>query len=243
MHTQMFRFLARISRAAAAVLALTSTGAALAQAPAADSGAVVNADAITQYILAQAQRVNAGRVDVSVGQLDPRLRLAPCAQMEPFIPPGARLWGRGTIGIRCTAGASWSVSLPINVRVFGPALVTTVPLAIGSVPGLADVRVEEIELTREPGSPVLDLAQIANQALTRPLAPGQSLRAEMFRAAQVIAAGDPVRVRVAGGSFTVNGEGQALNNAAAGQPVRVRVDNGRVIMGTARTDRSVEIRL
>ncbi len=219
------------------------TGTALAQAGAADSGAVVNADAITQYILAQAQRVNAGRVDVSVGQLDPRLRLAPCTQMEPFIPPGARLWGRGTIGIRCTAGASWSVSLPITVKVFGPALVTTVPLAIGSVPGPADVRMEEIELTREPGSPVIDLAQVANQALTRPLAPGQSLRAEMFRAAQVIAAGDPVRLRVASAGFTVNGEGQALNNAAAGQPVRVRVDSGRIIMGTARADRSVDIRL
>src|SRR5947209_20275302 len=33
------------------------------------------------------------RVDVQVGQLDPRLRLAPCQKVEPYLPAGTRLWG------------------------------------------------------------------------------------------------------------------------------------------------------
>jgi flagella basal body P-ring formation protein FlgA len=32
------------------------------------------------------------RMEVSVGSLDARLRLAPCASVEPYMPAGMRLW-------------------------------------------------------------------------------------------------------------------------------------------------------
>ena len=44
------------------------------------------------------------RMQVSVGQLDARLRLTPCARVEPYLPPGARLWGRTRLGLRCLEG-------------------------------------------------------------------------------------------------------------------------------------------
>ena len=34
-----------------------------------------------------------GRVEVSVGEIDPHMRLMPCARTQPFLSPGARLWG------------------------------------------------------------------------------------------------------------------------------------------------------
>ena len=40
------------------------------------------------------------RMEVSVGALDERLRLAPCARVEPYLPAGARLWGRTRLGLR-----------------------------------------------------------------------------------------------------------------------------------------------
>ena len=38
------------------------------------------------------------RVEIEVGKLDPRLHLKPCDHLEPFLAPGARLWGRSHIG-------------------------------------------------------------------------------------------------------------------------------------------------
>ena len=32
-------------------------------------------------------------MEVSVGTLDSRLRLAPCSRVEPYLPAGSRLWG------------------------------------------------------------------------------------------------------------------------------------------------------
>src|ERR1700690_4642205 len=39
------------------------------------------------------------RVEVVLGQLDPRLHLAACARVEPYLPTGVRLWGKARIGL------------------------------------------------------------------------------------------------------------------------------------------------
>ena len=84
---------------------------------------------ITQHwlddALAQAQAGGLPlRMEVSVGTLDSRLRLAPCARVEPYLPAGARLWGRTRLGLRCVDGPTrWNVFLPITVKAFGPAWV------------------------------------------------------------------------------------------------------------------------
>src|SRR5258706_2189439 len=76
----------------------------------------------------------ATRVEVQVGALDARLRLAPCQKVEPYLPAGTRLWGKARIGLRCTQGpTAWNVFLPITVKVYARALVTTGPLSAGSV--------------------------------------------------------------------------------------------------------------
>jgi len=73
------------------------------------------------------------RMQVSVRQLDPRLNLAPCARVEPYLPPGARLWGRTRLGLRCLEGQTrWNAFLPITVQAFGPAWVLTGNVATGA---------------------------------------------------------------------------------------------------------------
>jgi len=198
-----------------------------------------DADPIRGFVARQVAP-GAGRVEVSVGQLDPRLVLAPCARIEPYLLPGTRLWGRTSIGVRCLEGATWNVSLPVTVTVRGVALVAAEPLASGAVPGPASFRLEEVELTKEPGAPVTDLSQLVGRSLTRGLAAGQVLRQDHLRATPTVAAGDPVRVRLVGQGFAIQADGQALAPAAEGQPVRVRTENGRIVAGTLR-GRTVEV--
>jgi flagella basal body P-ring formation protein FlgA len=183
-----------------------------------------------------------GRVSIEIGQLDPRLQLAPCARVEPHLLPGTRLWGRSAIGVRCVEGARWSVALPVTVTVHGPALVATEALAAGAQPAPGAVRLQEVELTREPGTPVTDPAQLVGRTLTRAVPAGTVLRAEHLRITPTVAAGDPVRVRLIGEGFAIQTEGQLLAAAADGQTVRVRTDGGRVLGGTLR-GRTVDVLL
>lgn len=62
-------------------------------------------------------------MEVVVGELDRRLKLAACDHVEPYLPPGTQLWGR-TRCWDCAAfrGATrWNAFLPIKVAAFGPA--------------------------------------------------------------------------------------------------------------------------
>jgi flagella basal body P-ring formation protein FlgA len=184
-----------------------------------------------------------GRVEVNVGRLDERLQLAPCANVEPYLPGNARLWGKTQIGLRCTAGAAWNVFLPVEVRVFGQALVASRPIAYGQPVGQGDLQLEEVELSREAGAALTDPNSLDGKTATRAIAPGQILRAEHFRAPPAVGAGDTVQLIYNGSGFSVSASGRSLGAAADGMPVRVQTESGRVVQGIARAGRVVEMRL
>jgi flagella basal body P-ring formation protein FlgA len=186
----------------------------------------------------------APRVEVEVGQLDPRLRLAPCAQVQPYIPDGVRLWGKSRIGLRCQQGAvRWNVYLPITVKVFGTALVATGALSSGSVLTAADLTPAEVDLAEDNSAPVANPELAVGRTLARALKPGQSLRQSSLRARQWFSAGETVTVLAQGDGFSVAGEAQALNPGIEGQPVRVRTESGRVLTGQPVGERRVELGL
>lgn len=183
-----------------------------------------------------------GRVEIVVGQLDPRLTLAPCDRIEPFLPPGTRAWGRINVGMRCREGASWTVFVPVTIKVFGNALTAKKTLTFGTAPADNDVASVESELSREPGTPVTDLKQIEGRVLAKAVYAGQILRMEQFRAAPAVSQGDQVKVVAIGAGFSVSAEGEALAHALDGQNVRVKTETGRIVSGVARTGRVVELR-
>jgi flagella basal body P-ring formation protein FlgA len=237
----MIRLLLTIFSSAACLGALPSA------VPAARASTIANVASGTPdlrlFVESQAaQGVGSGaRIEVTLGELNPRLQLAPCARVEPFLPTNARLWGRSSIGLRCTQGASWSVQMPVTVRVFGPALVASRPLAPNTPLSEADFTVDEVEWTREPQGVATDAAQIDQRVLTRAVATGQPVPLAALRAPQVIAAGDPVKLLGKGKGFAITAQAVALASAQDGQSVRVRTDSGRILTGTARAGRRVEV--
>ena len=184
------------------------------------------------------------RVEVRVGQLDPRLKLAACASVQPYLPAGMKLWGPVRIGLRCAdAGVRWNVFLPITVDVFGPGLVAAAALPAGAMLGAADLKAATVNLSASP-SAALAAAELAiGRTLARPLQPGDTLRDADLRARQWFAAGDSVRIVAVGSGWRIHGEGQALNPGLEGQAVRVRTESGRIVSGVAAGDRMVEVPL
>lgn len=192
------------------------------------------------FVESQAVALSA-RVEVTIGQPDPRLVLAPCHKAEPFLPAGARLWGKTWVGLRCVDGARWSITVPVEVKVHGPALVAARALPAGQPVAASDVETREIELSRESASVFADPRSLDGKLLTRPLAAGQALRTDYFKAAPVIAQGDAVRLVARGPGFTVSTDALALQHAGDGQPVRVKTEAGRIVTGVARPGRLVEV--
>ena len=135
------------------------------------------------------------RMDVTVGVLDSRLKLAPCGNVEAYLPPGARLWGHGRVGLRCVDGmARWNVTVPVQVKAYGQAWVVRGQVMAGSPVTQNDVAAVEVDWAEE-SSPVLQEASSwLGQTASRTLSSGQVLRQGVVRPTQVFQAGTPVRV-------------------------------------------------
>lgn len=230
------------ARAIALWLGLTLTATAgVAQAPA--PGAAADLEQQVRQFALEAGATPGMRLEVLVGALDPRLRLAPCERVEPYLPAGTRLWGRTRIGLRCTEGtARWNVYLPLTVKVFGRGLMAASTLPVGTVLASADLRPSEVDLA-EGVAPLLTPEAALGRTLARPLTAGQTLRQADLRTRQWFAAGDTVQITAIGPGFRVSGEGQALGPGLEGQTARVRTESGRVVLGLPVAERRVELGL
>ena len=201
---------------------------------------------VRQLALAGTRTAGSGpsRVDVVVGQLDARLRLAPCQRVEPYLPQGTRLWGKTRIGLRCAQGTSaWNVFLPITVKIYGQALVATAAVPTGSVLNASDLVQAEVDLAEDTSIAVADANAAVGRTLARPLMPGQSLRLAHLKPRQWFAAGETVRVSSSGPGFSMASEGQALTHGIEGQLARVRTEGGRVLTGQPVAEHRMELAL
>jgi len=184
------------------------------------------------------------RFEVTLGQLDPRLKLAPCDKVQAYMPQGMRMWGKTRVGLRCEQGpVRWNVFWPVSVKVWGQALVAVVPLRPGTPVAAADLRLAEVDLAAHASPAVMRSNEVVGRSVVRPIEPGQSLRQEDIRARRWFAAGDPVRLVVKGSGFSVASEGTAITPGDEGQCAKIRVDGGRVVCGEPVAQRQVEISL
>ncbi|MFM9885925.1 MAG: flagellar basal body P-ring formation chaperone FlgA [Burkholderiales bacterium] len=183
-----------------------------------------------------------GRVEVAFAANRVRTIGAPCIQLEPFVPQGAKLWGRANIGLRCKdANVRWNVFVPIEVRVFVPVLTAARHLSSGQALEAEDYLLREIDITREPNGVITDPAQLGARITARPVPAGTALRSDMLKIRPTIASGDLVKVVYVGSGFTIASEGKALASASTGQSLRVQMDSGRIINGIVRSGPIVEL--
>src|SRR5574337_455219 len=184
------------------------------------------------------------RVEVTLGELDPRLQLAACARIEPFVPPGSPPWGATRIGLRCAQGVvGWKVTLPATVQMIVRALVVPSGLSAGQTIASGQLVLADVDAAARADPVLTDPAQAVGRVLARSLAAGEALRRSHLRTRQWFAAGEMVRIGASGAGWTVSGEGRAIGPGIEGQPVSARTEAGQTVTGYATGDHRLELPL
>ncbi|WLE57443.1 flagellar basal body P-ring formation protein FlgA [Burkholderia plantarii] len=183
-----------------------------------------------------------GKATITVAAAFPR-GLAACTTLEPFLPTGARLWGRTTVGVRCAGARPWTIYLQSKIEVHGSYYVAAHALAPGDVLTAADLVARDGDLTMLPLAVITDPAQaVGGTSLVR-VAAGLPLRQDMLRSASSVTIGQTVRVVAAGQGFSISSEGSVMNNAGPGQQVRVRLAAGQIVTAVVKDGNTVEVPL
>lgn len=167
--------------------------------------------------------------------------LPACDTAEPFLPNGARLWGRASVGIRCNAGQPWTRYVPVRIAVVANYYVATRTINAGEALATADFALREGDLTTLPRSVITNASQLDGVVAVNRIASGAPLRLELLRGAIAVHSGQNVRVVTQGTGFVASTEGRAMTNAAVGAVVQVKTQNGQMVTGIVREDGSVEI--
>ena len=191
--------------------------------------------------LATQTRTLPGDVKYKIAALDPRTQLGPCDAFEPFLPPGAKLWGKATIGVRCLGPSNWTVYVQVHIQSSGNYIVAAHAISAGAVISSADIQTRSGDITAFPATVATDSAQVIGKTARNGIFNGQPIRTDFLTTAFFVQQGQSVRTIAKGDGFSVSSEGNALNNAMQGQVVQVRTPSGQVVSGIATAPGVVEI--
>lgn len=197
-----------------------------------------------QALGATAGVASAPRVEIEIGRLDPRLKLAACERIVPSLPSGSRLWGPSRVALHCASGpVAWRAWLPVVLRVFGPGLAATQALPEGTLLMAHHLHAAEIEYSAGAAPLLAPPVGLLGRALARPLIAGQALREGDVRQRVWFQGGDTVQLIARGDGYAVASEGRAETAGIEGRAVRVRTETGRMVEGRAVGPRRVEVML
>jgi len=182
-----------------------------------------------------------GEVTVTVGAVDPRLNLAACPDPQAFFMPGARAWGKTSVGVRCATPSAWTVYIQASVTVVGDYVASAAPLVQGQPIDAGQLTVLKGDLTMLPAGIATDVSQVIGRSATVSLPPGTPLRLDTLRSKPVVQSGQLVRLVSSGNGFSVSAEARAMSTAGEGQVVQVKAANGQQITGIAKSGGLVEV--
>ena len=196
-------------------------------------------EAITAFLRAQTLTLP-GKVSIKIDEIDRRTALPACPALDVFLPPGGKLLGNSTVGVRCTGKKGWSLFVPVHIKASTNLLIANRPLRQGQMLSAEDLASQSGELVQL--GTLTDPLQAVGKILKAGVSAGQVLRQDMLRAPYAVKQGQKVQIQVAETGFSIRSEGQALNNAEEGQAVQVRTLSGQVVNGTAQSDGTVAVR-
>lgn len=184
-----------------------------------------------------------GRYEVSVNDIDPRLRMPKCAEQltASMASQGAPL-GRVSVRVRCDTAAPWTVFVPAQVRLFREVVMTTRPMPRDTVLGAPDIVMRERDIGQLTQGYLTSLEQAMGYKLTRPTVNDQVLSAVFLEQPAVVSKGDHVVIIARTGALAVRMPGEALSQGAMSQQISVRnLNSQRVIKARVTGPGEVEV--
>jgi flagellar basal body P-ring formation protein FlgA len=200
--------------------------------------------AAARAVLAQLD-IAKGVADVTVDNLDPRLRLPACSQaLDGFIAGDGQIRDHTAVGIRCQGTAHWTIYAQVSISCSVPVLIARHALMQNAAPTAADF---DVETRRMPGlysHYISDPALLAGLRLRRAVSTGEVLSADALLTAPVIHRGDEITVIAQAGGMQIRASAIALSDGRPDDKIRAQnLSSQKVVEGVVRSAGVIEVML
>lgn len=188
---------------------------------------------IASFLATEYQQVEHARIDINVGNLDNRLRLANCDQPPAFTsqdPTG--LGGNISVKAQCSGSQPWSVHVPAQVTIYRDIPVAIRDIARGEVISQAHMTSSQVNVSGIRQEFLSEASAIFDKEAKRNISKGEPFRTAMLDAPTVVKRGEIVMLESLAGSIKVSSAGTAMVDGRIGQKIRVRNNSSeRIISG------------
>ena len=182
-----------------------------------------------------------GETSFTIGSTTGAQRLGTCQSLDVSMAPGAKAWGRTSVLVRCQTERSWSLFVPVHIRIVAEYLVTASPLVRGQRVTESDLAWRKGDLSDLPAGVLTSAQEALGKTVTMSIGSGQPLRADLLMRPLVIKQNQSVKVVSRGSGFEVTSEGKALTNGYEGEVVQIKLGNGQIVSGIAKPDGSIAV--
>lgn len=165
---------------------------------------------------------NTARVEYKIGNLDPRLSMADCPQALSTQLKSLNSVGKINVQVSCQKTAIWSLYVPVNISLYRPVVSLVTPVAKGTLLSQAQLRLQDIDISRLNGTYFTAIDQVAGMQSKRPLRADSPILADHLQAPIMIKRGDAVLMTARSGSLVVKIPGVALADGHHGEQISIR---------------------
>lgn len=183
------------------------------------------------------------RVEISMGTLDPRLRLEQCSQpLTAKLAPGSRLVGKASIHVKCPGQKLWTVFINSQIKLFKPVVYSARPLRREHILRKQDLMTRETELSQLQQGYYTNIDDLIGMQLKRRLPQQQLLKVNHVKPATLIKRGEVVSIIAENSQYSVKMSGKAMMDGAKGDRIRVKnLSSKRIIEGFVKASGTVSI--
>jgi flagellar basal body P-ring formation protein FlgA len=186
---------------------------------------------IASFLANEYKQVAHERIDINVGNLDNRLRLASCKQPIEFInqdPSG--LGGNISVKAQCHGDRVWSVHVPAQVTIYREIAVAGRDIARGEVISYAHIDTNLVNVSSIRQAFLPEAESVIGKEAKRNISKGEPFRITLLDAPTAVKRGELVILESLAGSIKVSSAGTALADGRVGQKIRVRNNSSERII-------------
>lgn len=191
---------------------------------------------VAQFLTNEYTQAQAVKVEVKVGNLDNRLRLAKCEQsLSLGLKDATGTGGNINVQVACNGASAWTILVPAQAKVYRSVAVAGRNLQRGDVVNASDLTTETKDVSDFRMGFSLTTEAIIGKEVKYAVTKGEVFRNSALDSPLVIKRGDTVSIESAAGDISVRTSATATSDGRIGQQIRVknnqsaRIVNAKVV--------------
>jgi flagella basal body P-ring formation protein FlgA len=169
--------------------------------------------------------------EISVSNLDPRLKLHQCDTQVQHTIVSPRPYGTNiSVKAHCGGGKPWTIYVTARIDTYAPIAVMARNLERGSVLTETDITLSRMNVGLAGFGHVRELDEILGKELKRNLRSGEAVRLSHLKSPQVVRKGDRVVLEAQGSGVSVVTSGRALANGQVGDQIQVENEKSQRVV-------------